>query len=1736
MADYDPDAGNPHAGWQMHSSGGSASSPTASSSRPPSSSTLSPDYDDDDNSLVLIPPNSAAFNMKRHQTAGNPLPKSDEVKKLGPWRMNENKLKTSQGILVVCLNIGVDPPDMVKTNPCAILECWIDPFSLPPSKALEHIGRNLRMQFESVNPRMKYKPELDPSVEETRKFCINLRKLCKDERALFYYNGHGVPKPTSSGEIWVFNKNYTQYIPVSLHDLQGWLGTPTMYIWDCSAAGHILENFDKFAKKRDQEFYTTHPDPATHATYSPFAESIHLAACAADETLPMAPELPADAFTSALTSPIEMALRFYVLQNQSRLNVTIDEAMKIPGDLKNRKTPLGELHWIFTAVTDTIAWTALPRDLFKLLFRQDWMLAAMFRNYLLAERILRRYNCTPKTTPALPPTYMHSLWSSWDLAVDKILVQLKVLLPFLENHTFEIEQPDLPYEGVAGTFFKDHLRAFEVWLNRGGSSVGSNRLTENPKLIIPPRIAESEIPLQHPTDIIASTTGRSRPVTRDARDRSLTHRDPPDQLPILLQVLLSIDHRVQALVLLSSFCDLGPWAVHLSLTIGIFPYVAKLLQSPSPSLRPVLIYIWSRILAFDQGCQVDLYRDPTGPDYFAKLLKDDVDLEVPNAGEHKAMCAFILSMVCRDYPPGQQQCFAIGLLNHAIATTRSDDYLMRQWGTLCMAILWDDFDEVKAHAIERLKVDTLLEALVFDDAAEVRAASFYAIGTLYGASSSSKDEKKGGGGIAGLVNLEERDHLGFELRFAMPIILPGKEDGSPMVRKEMLVVLSCLVREWRGWFVVAAWAYWEEHRIHTAKQNRASGAVREEDDDDLVANTIADWIERASPPDSEEIRGQTHAWFQSFFNLYAVILNLTMDPYPEVATYAQTIADYVLALLLESPFAKLANSSLHSAPMPRVPPSNQPPSRNVATQPRTRVASLQGLQGLQGFTQVKNSVPLSRTDTMDSNLTNGTATALSSTIKRTSSFATSLKNLATGYAFPAVAEKEKGEVVPETTEQPTAHPPRPEFHASVPQPRLSIAKYRSPYCVEDEETSDEAAASGMKSPIPSIRSEPYAARDRRSIASSISAPSTPSARRQGGFHFPSSGTATPTSFDDSSSIPSFPSFSATDVVEALIEEDWERLRARRRAANRVREDQRKAIERERRANGLKEIEKTRQEQIHMQGQPGRPPGQPGVVQVPQVPAQAPPPQAVGATATPMYMRGNSALPAVNGHVAAVGQHPPPHSQQSAHPHAESGHNSQPTWSSSPSSSFATMDSDGPAAPMGIGTGATLQNVLPLKSTYFDWSVEYFFEPQMRLSEADEPGSVVWNEQTWRGSRNEQIRYTTHKQGLTANRGSWDRSLVTLNTVHPVVEMRFHQYETHLAMTNAENLVSVWDWSKKKRIACFDNGNPTGTSVTSLTFINEDMQAQIMTASSDGVVRIYRNYDPDTAFDDYPIELSTAWRALPELVISKRRGGVVTDWLQPYGILVVGGDSRVIKIWDCHKEMSMANIETDSTSCVTSIASDLDGATTVLAGNAEGEIKVYDRRTSGSQMMVKDYRQHSSWIQNLHWQRGADREIVSASVDGDVHLWDIRSATGSVMDWRPHPNGLASMAVHDHTGVFATTSAITASSWRQQTVVVQPLPPHNSTPCITRVDFNTGLHYPPPRSSSLTSKYFSSPNALAFHPHEMMYAYGGPDGKVKLMSCNLKDLEARMRMPFDLPVPGGMGMVMNGGMPSTPLAG
>lgn len=44
---------------------------------------------------------------------------------------------------------------------------------------------------------------------------------------------------------------------------------------------------------------------------------------------------------------------------------------------------------MFTTIADTIGWSVLPRPLFLRLFRHDLSVAPLFRNFLLADRLMR---------------------------------------------------------------------------------------------------------------------------------------------------------------------------------------------------------------------------------------------------------------------------------------------------------------------------------------------------------------------------------------------------------------------------------------------------------------------------------------------------------------------------------------------------------------------------------------------------------------------------------------------------------------------------------------------------------------------------------------------------------------------------------------------------------------------------------------------------------------------------------------------------------------------------------------------------------------------------------------------------------------------------------------------------------------------------------------------------------------------------------------------------------------------------------------------------------------------------------------------------------------------------------------------------------------------------------------------------------------------------------------------------
>ena len=154
-----------------------------------------------------------------------------------------------------------------------------------------------------------------------------MRRHAKRDRVLFHYNGHGVPRPTPNGELWVFNKTFTQYIPLSILELQQWIGAPGIYVFDCAAAGNIMEYCLEHSQVAASTTEGTAPaggigerDDLTQQgeTMQAMKSFIMLGACGANALLPQQHELPADLFTSCLTTPIRVALKWYAWKQKVR--------------------------------------------------------------------------------------------------------------------------------------------------------------------------------------------------------------------------------------------------------------------------------------------------------------------------------------------------------------------------------------------------------------------------------------------------------------------------------------------------------------------------------------------------------------------------------------------------------------------------------------------------------------------------------------------------------------------------------------------------------------------------------------------------------------------------------------------------------------------------------------------------------------------------------------------------------------------------------------------------------------------------------------------------------------------------------------------------------------------------------------------------------------------------------------------------------------------------------------------------------------------------------------------------------------------------------------------------------------------------------------------------------------------------------------------------------------------------
>ncbi len=571
--------------------------------------------------------------------------------------MASDRRRTARGVLALSLNIGVDPPDVVKRDPCAFLECWQDPFAADADKSVQQVGETLVKQYDFLQPRSKYIPLGDPNPSSIEQECKRARRAAGADRVLFHFNGHGVPACTASGEIWVFNEDFTQYLPVSMYELMHWLVEPSVYVFDCNGAGHMIDWYHNALLESSKS--SGQPVPSVPNLVG---MSVMFAACGKSEVLPANPSWPADLFTSCLTTPIRMALLWHVLEKQRNLLAAFSDLERVleelPGQLDNRRTPLGELNWIFTAITDAIAYQTCTPELFQKLFREDTLLAALSRNFLLAERIMRSSSATPISFPALPSTAQHPLWLTWDLEVERCIAMHALKKP----------------QALVSRFFEDQLTAVDLWTQQGGDL-------------------------------------RSKPS--------------PQALPCLLQALLSQSMRERALWCLARYMDLGPWAVGRALSLGVFPYLLKLLKSGSRNLRAPLMLVWGKVVALEPKTIPELASKET-IEYFLHTLASGSSDDT-----QRVMACFVLAQCCAAGGDMRALCVQGDMFSILTAFCKHSDLRLRTWCAIAAGFAWKDSSDIMALAAAVGAADAVAQ-LHTDSSARVRAACAFAMGTARG--------------------------------------------------------------------------------------------------------------------------------------------------------------------------------------------------------------------------------------------------------------------------------------------------------------------------------------------------------------------------------------------------------------------------------------------------------------------------------------------------------------------------------------------------------------------------------------------------------------------------------------------------------------------------------------------------------------------------------------------------------------------------------------------------------------------------------------------------------------------------------------------------------------------------------------------------------------------------------------------------------------------------------------------
>ncbi|EHA8592087.1 putative Regulatory-associated protein of TOR 1 [Cocos nucifera] len=153
------------------------------------------------------------------------------------------------------------------------------------------------------------------------------------------------------------------------------------------------------------------------------------------------------------------------------------------------------------------------------------------------------------------------------------------------------------------------------------------------------------------------------------------------------------------------------------------------------------------------------------------------------------------------------------------------------------------------------------------------------------------------------------------------------------------------------------------------------------------------------------------------------------------------------------------------------------------------------------------------------------------------------------------------------------------------------------------------------------------------------------------------------------------------------------------------------------------------------------------------------------------------------------------------------------------------------------------------------------------------------------------------------------------------------------------LVWVWNYEEATSLNSFDNHDLSDRGISKLCLVNELDDSLLLVASSDGNVRVWKDYTVKGKQ-----KLVTAFSSVPGHKPGVHRMNAVVDWQQQSGYLYASDEAAPIMLWDLDKEQLVSSIPSSSDASISSLSASQVHGGQFAAGFVDGFVRIFDIRT------------------------------------------------------------------------------------------------------------------------------------------------------------------------------------------------